>query len=288
MNPPLMAQDYIAAFQRIETPECTDGREGYVWFRELAANVAHTRLGAPVGDFDRKSFASRKRWLSKVIEWVLARYPTGCLECRVGDTDDNYADRVGEDRRCVGLLPAALEAAGATPKPLRSAAAPAGRHSSHAVCLPRTSSSTARTFTRATSACRSRPSKKPTRWHERSEGWPRRTRDRDERRRRSEPAWSVQARCCHSAGSDNASEAEGDRSTGWPGPGVDATGPSLRQVLPARRHRLPTLRSRSRPRLARVLQRMFGPQCLPGTRLVPIRLRLRRQAWPSNPNAAEP
>lgn len=105
---------------------------------------------------------------------------------------------------------------------------------------------------------------------------------------RREPQERRKSRSWISTGSDNTSEAEGDRSTGWPGPGVDATGPSLRQVLPARRHRLPTLRSRSRPRLARVLQRIFGLQCLPGTRLAPIRLRLRRQAWPSAPNAAEP
>lgn len=70
VNPPLMAHDSIAAFERAETPECTDGREDYVWFRELAANVAQAHSGALVRDFDRKGFASRKRGLIKVIEWV--------------------------------------------------------------------------------------------------------------------------------------------------------------------------------------------------------------------------
>jgi tripeptide aminopeptidase len=37
VNPLLMAMDYINHFDRQQTPECTEGREGYIWFQGMQA-----------------------------------------------------------------------------------------------------------------------------------------------------------------------------------------------------------------------------------------------------------
>ncbi|KMO40738.1 peptidase T [Methylobacterium variabile] len=118
VNPLLMAHDLIGQFDRAETPENTEGREGYVWFTGLRAHPGEARLQAMIRDFDRETFAGRKRRLHEAAEAIAARYPTGRVECRITDTYGNILDSLGDDRRPVDLLFAALDAEGITPKPL--------------------------------------------------------------------------------------------------------------------------------------------------------------------------
>lgn len=110
VNPVLMAQDFISRFDRAETPENTEGREGYVWFNAITANASEARLGALIRDFDRQSFEARKRRIHDVAAEIAALYPTGRVECVVSDTYGNIHDSLGDDRRPVDLLFSALEA----------------------------------------------------------------------------------------------------------------------------------------------------------------------------------
>lgn len=108
VNPLLMAHDFIAAFDRAETPEHTEGREGYVWFIELTAHASQAHLKLAIRDFDRQSFARRKRTVAEVADLIASRYPTGRVSCTVTDTYGNIADSLGEDRRSVDRLLAAM------------------------------------------------------------------------------------------------------------------------------------------------------------------------------------
>lgn len=108
VNPILMAQDYMAAFDRAQTPENTAGRDGYTWFIEIVANAAEAVLRANIRDFDKASFAARKRRIGEVAAEIAQRYPTGRVTSEVTDVYGNIADSLGEDRRSVDLLMAAL------------------------------------------------------------------------------------------------------------------------------------------------------------------------------------
>lgn len=110
VNPVLMAHDFISRFDRAQTPENTQGREGYVWFNAITANASEARLGALIRDFDRQSFEARKRRFAEVANEIAALYPTGRVECRISDTYGNIHDSLGQDRRPVELLYGALEA----------------------------------------------------------------------------------------------------------------------------------------------------------------------------------
>jgi hypothetical protein len=52
-----------------------------------------------------------------VAEDIAALYPTGRVECRIADTYGNIHDSLGDDRRSVDLLFAALAAEGIAPQP---------------------------------------------------------------------------------------------------------------------------------------------------------------------------
>lgn len=108
VNPLLMAHDFIAAFDRAETPEHTEGREGYVWFVELTAHASQAHLKLAIRDFDQESFAHRKRKVAEVADVIASRYPTGRVSCSVTDTYGNISDSLGDDRRSVDRLLAAM------------------------------------------------------------------------------------------------------------------------------------------------------------------------------------
>jgi tripeptide aminopeptidase len=116
VNPLLMAHDFVSEFDRTETPEHTAGREGYFWFNDIVANASEARLKVMIRDFDKKRFEWRKRRLGEVAGLIAARYPKGGVDCRVTDTYGNISDSLGDDRRSVDLLFAALTALKIEPK----------------------------------------------------------------------------------------------------------------------------------------------------------------------------
>jgi len=118
VNPLLMAADLIAMFDRAETPEATGGRDGYIWFSEIAANAAEARMKAMIRDFDRERFAARKQQIERAVAEIGRRYATGGAACRIVDQYSNILDSVGDDPRPVSLLYAALERCGVEPRPL--------------------------------------------------------------------------------------------------------------------------------------------------------------------------
>lgn len=116
VNPLLMALDFVAQFDRSETPECTEGREGYFWFSDLAANDSNARLTVMIRDFGKAVFGRRKRRIGEAAELVRQRYPRGHVEFEISDTYRNISDSLGSDRRSVDLLLAALKELEITPK----------------------------------------------------------------------------------------------------------------------------------------------------------------------------
>jgi tripeptide aminopeptidase len=116
VNPLLMAHDYISLFDRQQTPEHTEGREGYIWFNEIQANASKATLKASIRDFDLTSFAARKQQLQQAAEDLAARYPTGKVSVGISDTYSNISNALGEDRRAIDLIFSAFAALEIEPK----------------------------------------------------------------------------------------------------------------------------------------------------------------------------
>ncbi|KAB8313685.1 peptidase T [Erwinia endophytica] len=109
VNPLLMAWDFIAHFDRQQTPEHTEGREGYIWFNDMTANASEAQLKASIRDFDLASFEQRKDQLREVAGKIAAHYPTGKVELKISDIYSNISNAIGEDRRAIELIFRALE-----------------------------------------------------------------------------------------------------------------------------------------------------------------------------------
>ncbi len=116
VNPLLMAWDFISHFDRQQTPEHTEGREGYTWFNDMQANASEAVLKASIRDFDLTAFAQRKQQIRDVAEIIRQSYPTGRVEIGLSDTYSNISNAIGEDRRPVDLIFAALKEINVEPK----------------------------------------------------------------------------------------------------------------------------------------------------------------------------
>lgn len=117
VNPLLMAMDYISHFDRLQTPEHTEGREGYVWFNGMEAVQGHAHLSASIRDFDKESFERRKQQIADVAKKIAAQYPTAKVEYSISDIYSNISNAIGEDKRAIDLLFEAMNTLGITPKP---------------------------------------------------------------------------------------------------------------------------------------------------------------------------
>lgn len=116
VNPLLMAMDYISHFDRKQTPEHTEGREGYVWFNGIQASQSEALLKANIRDFDLASFERRKQLIGEVAHKIAAQHPTARVEYSLSDTYSNISNAITDDRRAIDLIFAALDELGIEPK----------------------------------------------------------------------------------------------------------------------------------------------------------------------------
>ncbi|MBK4770505.1 MULTISPECIES: peptidase T [unclassified Pantoea] len=116
VNPLLMAHDFISRFDRLATPEHTAGRDGYIWFNDMQANASQAVLKASIRDFDLKGFDAKKQQLVEVADQIAAHYPTGHVALKINDIYSNISNAIGEDRRAIYLIFAALQQVGVEPK----------------------------------------------------------------------------------------------------------------------------------------------------------------------------
>ncbi|MBO9136730.1 peptidase T (plasmid) [Rhizobium sp. B230/85] len=112
VNPLLMALDFISHFDRNETPERTEKREGYFWFKDLVANDSEARLKVMIRDFDKQKFEQRKQRVGEVAEQIGSQYTSASVQYSMADTYRNIGDYLQRDKRSAELLFTALDRLG--------------------------------------------------------------------------------------------------------------------------------------------------------------------------------
>ncbi len=104
VNPVRIANDIINCFDSYETPEHTEGKEGYFWFNDIIGNQSSTTLKMNIRDFDLKKYQARKAYIQDVIDFISRKYPRAKIVCSISDTYSNIANFLGQDRRSIDLI----------------------------------------------------------------------------------------------------------------------------------------------------------------------------------------
>ena len=108
VNPVLVAADLIGRFDRLDTPEHTEGREGYCYVTAINSNAAAASVKMSLRDFDPAGLARRKTMVMAAVAATQAAHPRAEVTCAIEDSYTNIADSLGNDRSCLDLLEARL------------------------------------------------------------------------------------------------------------------------------------------------------------------------------------
>ena len=117
VNPLLAAIDFANLFDRQQTPECTDGKEGYIWVKGMQGNQSTATVNLDIRDHDKIKYEARKQTVWENVEKIQKLYPKAVINCDINDTYGNIADAVNdENRKCIDYIYTAMSELGIKPK----------------------------------------------------------------------------------------------------------------------------------------------------------------------------
>lgn len=117
VNPTLLACDFINRFDRKETPECTDGKDGYIWCQAVNSNQSKAVVQLNIRDHDKEKYEEKKERIRRYAKELADANPRITVECEITDTYGNIADAITEEnRKAIDYIYDAFKELSITPK----------------------------------------------------------------------------------------------------------------------------------------------------------------------------
>ena len=116
VNANLLAKEFVAAMPEDETPETTEGYQGFYHLLGMQSNVEHATLSYIIRDHDRIRFEDRKRFLENVVETMNKKYGEGTVTAEVKDQYYNMKEKIDPQMHVIDLVLRAMQDCGVAPK----------------------------------------------------------------------------------------------------------------------------------------------------------------------------
>lgn len=110
-----VANSFIAMLPRWETPEHTEGYEGFYHLVGIEGSVEQTVLTYIIRDHDRARFESRKREIEHLCRKTNMEYP-GCCTAEIKDQYYNMREKIEPQMHIIEIAKKAMELSGIEPK----------------------------------------------------------------------------------------------------------------------------------------------------------------------------
>lgn len=99
LNPILVALDIASNFERLKTPENTEGYEGYIWIQEIHSNQLNATMLLNIRDHNKSKYEAKKHYIEEVISLARLRYPRAKISLRLEDTYGNIKECMDEKNK---------------------------------------------------------------------------------------------------------------------------------------------------------------------------------------------
>ena len=121
INSIYIAQDFINSLPRLESPEHTEGRQGFFHLSDIKGDVEETKLEYIIRDHDKEHFEARKQMMQDLAQEICSQYGSNCVEVAIRDQYFNMREKVEPVMHIVDLAEEAMKAIGIKPiiKPIR-------------------------------------------------------------------------------------------------------------------------------------------------------------------------
>lgn len=115
VNAARVAAEFAALLPADQTPETTEGYEGFFHLIGMEGGVERASLSYIIRDHDAAKFDERKALIARVAEQVNAKYDEGTVRLSVNDQYRNMREQIEPVPHVVEIAKAAMKAAGVEP-----------------------------------------------------------------------------------------------------------------------------------------------------------------------------
>ncbi|WP_353779518.1 peptidase T [Winogradskyella sp. 3972H.M.0a.05] len=121
VNSMYIATEFINALPRLETPEHTEGYEGFFHLYSNVGKVEETKLQYIIRDHDKEKFEARKALFTKIADDINERLGTDAIQVEIKDQYYNMKEKVEPVMHIVDIAEEAMKQLDITPliKPIR-------------------------------------------------------------------------------------------------------------------------------------------------------------------------
>lgn len=116
INANRLAAEFAAMLPADETPETTDGYEGFYHLLGIESNIENAKLSYIIRDHDRERFEERKVFIKECVGRMNEKYGDGTVSADVKDQYYNMKEMIDPNMHVIDIVLKAMQECGVPPK----------------------------------------------------------------------------------------------------------------------------------------------------------------------------
>ena len=116
VNANVLANEFASMLPKDETPETTEGYQGFFHLLNIQSNVELAKLSYIIRDHDRERFEDRKRLICRCAELMNEKYGEDTVTAEVNDQYYNMKEKIDPQMHVIDLVLKAMQQVGVSPK----------------------------------------------------------------------------------------------------------------------------------------------------------------------------
>ncbi len=116
VNANRLAVEFASLLPAEETPECTEGYQGFFHLIGMQANIENAQLSYIIRDHDREKFEARKNTIKQCAKAINDKYGEGTCEIEVNDQYYNMKEKIDPNMHVIDLVLQAMQQCGVPQK----------------------------------------------------------------------------------------------------------------------------------------------------------------------------
>lgn len=116
INANRLAAEFAAMLPADETPETTDGYEGFYHLLGIESNIENAKLSYIIRDHDRERFEERKVFIKECVGRMNEKYGEGTVSADVKDQYYNMKEMIDPNMHVIDIVLKAMQECGVPPK----------------------------------------------------------------------------------------------------------------------------------------------------------------------------
>ena len=116
VNANRLAVEFAAMLPADQTPETTEGYEGFFHLIGMHTNTELASLSYIIRDHDRQRFEARKRLVAECVDKINEKYGDGTATVEIKDQYYNMKEKIEPEMHVIDIVLRAMQESGVTPK----------------------------------------------------------------------------------------------------------------------------------------------------------------------------